>query len=236
MSQASPTPATFSSDFIAMKTAASEQIERAFKSSEAKINEYLLRMSAAPIPSISSSTHKAFEPLKAKKVSAKGSRVNQAFRNAQAAKNRASTHSRSSPSKMRTVRLLGSHPLFSAQTIISRSIQLPSQLSPEHRQLAAAIFREHRTVISSMPGATAGTKDIKRLRPKEWFNDEIITFYSVMINARNKAVHAGASGLDQNDFVKAWCFNSFFYSHLHKNGYTGVKRWSKNVRALFTWL
>ncbi|KAM0746730.1 cysteine proteinase [Meredithblackwellia eburnea MCA 4105] len=96
-------------------------------------------------------------------------------------------------------------------------------------------------IVSSMPGAEAKGKDIHKLDGLKWLNDEVITFYSVMIVNRSKALfgpestqtdktRALVAGLNKDDFVKAWAFNSFFYAKFTGNeGYAGVKRWTRKV-------
>lgn len=87
-----------------------------------------------------------------------------------------------------------------------------------------------------MSGGEVKDKDIRNLRGLTWLNDEIITFYAVMINARNKVVHDpeydGRLCGPASDFCKAWSFTSFFWLKYHEGGYTGIKRWTKRVRFL----
>ncbi|KAK4699013.1 sentrin-specific protease 1, partial [Phenoliferia sp. Uapishka_3] len=104
----------------------------------------------------------------------------------------------------------------------------PAKLSPQDQKLVDSIYRESGT-ISSMPGGEVKAGDIKRLKGLTWINDEIVTFFAVMINARTKAMLAGEGGLVREDFVKAYSFTSFFYTKFETAGYAGVKRWSKKV-------
>jgi hypothetical protein len=84
--------------------------------------------------------------------------------------------------------------------------------------------------ISDMPGAYCEAHDIRKLRPRQWINDEIVTFYSVMINNRSSQFETHPENFPPNEkFVKAYCFSSFFMAKYDKAGYDGVKRWSKKV-------
>ncbi|KAL8291937.1 hypothetical protein RQP46_002195 [Phenoliferia psychrophenolica] len=105
----------------------------------------------------------------------------------------------------------------------------PQRLSPEDLQEVDRIQRERGTV-SSMPGAEVKDADIRKLKGLTWINDEIITFYAVMINNRSKSAWAEEnSAKGPGDFVKAYSFTSFFWKKYTENGYGGVKRWSKRV-------
>ncbi|KAA1119868.1 Smt3-specific protease [Puccinia graminis f. sp. tritici] len=87
--------------------------------------------------------------------------------------------------------------------------------------------------ISDMPGAYCEAHDIRKLRPRQWINDEIVTFYSVMINNRSSEFETHPQNFPPNEkFVKAYCFSSFFMAKYDKAGYDGVKRWSKKVDLL----
>ncbi|KAI8373965.1 hypothetical protein EDC96DRAFT_437821 [Choanephora cucurbitarum] len=63
-------------------------------------------------------------------------------------------------------------------------------------------------------------KDIHRLYPETWLNDEIINFYFELIAER-------ANKIDQ--LPQIHCFNTFFCSTLRDQGYAKVRRWTKRV-------
>ncbi|ETO13235.1 peptidase [Reticulomyxa filosa] len=71
-------------------------------------------------------------------------------------------------------------------------------------------------------------KDILRLQPKHWLNDEIINYYGLMLAKRNRtrfiAKHCNCSAL---------IMNSYFYTKLCENGYNyaNVCRWTKTVQV-----
>ena len=88
----------------------------------------------------------------------------------------------------------------------------------------------------SMPGAQVQAKDIRKLKGLSWINDEIITFYAIMINLRSNAEEARIAALPdpkpkpkEGDLLKVWSFNSFFYAKFTSSQFAGVKRWTKKV-------
>jgi hypothetical protein len=95
-------------------------------------------------------------------------------------------------------------------------------------------------VFSTMPGAEVAQKDITKLQPDVWLNDEVINFYMIMLNARSKAhqeaLQNPAPGGKKKRLAKGdepldvHCFTSFFYTKLcASTGYAGVRRWTKKV-------
>lgn len=91
--------------------------------------------------------------------------------------------------------------------------------------------------MASLPGAQVESKDIKKLRGLSWLNDEIITYYSVMVNQRSNAedVRVKAVGKDakrEGGLLKTYCFTSFFYAKVTEAGHVGVKRWTKRVSTV----
>ena len=87
--------------------------------------------------------------------------------------------------------------------------------------------------ISDLPGANCEARDIRKLRPRQWINDEIVTFYTVLINNRSLAYEKHPEEFpDQERFLRVHCFNSFFMGKYDKDGYDGVKRWSKKTDLL----
>lgn len=85
---------------------------------------------------------------------------------------------------------------------------------------------------STLPGAQVQSKDIKKLKGLSWLNDEVITFYSVLINQRSNRVEL--EGIEQGGrtYLRTWCFTSFFYAKFSSTGHVGVKRWTKKVSPL----
>jgi len=72
---------------------------------------------------------------------------------------------------------------------------------------------------------------VARLKPRSWLNDEIVTFYGVLINMRSaEAEKAGT--LEKEGLLKAHCMSSFFMGVFEKKGHAGVKKWTKKVSAV----
>jgi sentrin-specific protease 1 len=95
-------------------------------------------------------------------------------------------------------------------------------------------------IISTLPGAEVSAKDIRKLQGLQWLNDEVITFYAIMLNLRSiaedkrlaeggKARKSGDGG--EEALLKTHCFTSFMYAKLSTDGYAGVRRWTRKVRA-----
>ena len=61
--------------------------------------------------------------------------------------------------------------------------------------------------------------DLKTLHSLNWLNDKIINFYMSLLMDREKG----------NNTPRIHVFSSFFYSKLQKDGYAGVRRWTKKV-------
>ncbi|KAI7862089.1 Senp1 mutant in complex with sumo-1 [Spinellus fusiger] len=72
-----------------------------------------------------------------------------------------------------------------------------------------------------MKTAVVEYKDIYKLHPEVWLNDEIINFYMEMLSDRSKE--------NTGVLPDIHCFNTFFYSTIRESGYSKVKRWTKRV-------
>ena len=77
-------------------------------------------------------------------------------------------------------------------------------------------------------------KDISKLLPGEWLNDEVINFYGVLVNRRNAAAterkESGEPREGDENLLDVHVFSSFFFAKLQGTGYQGVKKWTKKVR------
>lgn len=86
---------------------------------------------------------------------------------------------------------------------------------------------------SSIFGGEVASKDLRRLRPGTWLNDEVITFYSCMINERAKPVREGTKlpqGTESLGLLNAYSVSSFWYGKLTNEGWTKpLSRWTKKV-------
>ncbi|KAM0788029.1 hypothetical protein ACM66B_006228 [Microbotryomycetes sp. NB124-2] len=115
-----------------------------------------------------------------------------------------------------------------------RRRKFPQRLSRKDQEIVDNQVFGDRRFSSSIDGAAVEYSDIARLRGLTWLNDEIITFYAQMINARaakaeqdpqyNESLKEHGTRLR-----KVHCFNSFFYNGLSAGGHKKVKRWTKRV-------
>lgn len=62
--------------------------------------------------------------------------------------------------------------------------------------------------------------NMSRLRVGQWLSDDIMAYYAALILKRN-------SGDDKLPDIHY--FNTFFYSKLSTQGYSGLRRWTKKV-------
>lgn len=111
---------------------------------------------------------------------------------------------------------------------------LPEHMDKAGEELATQAFRR-RGVLASMPGAQVEERDMSKLRPGQWLNDEVINFYGVLIlhRAREAEKERERGGVARRAFWNIHVFNSFFWQNLTSRGYAGVRRWTRNV-DLFT--
>lgn len=103
---------------------------------------------------------------------------------------------------------------------------LPDSLPPEDEAEVDALFRK-RGVISKCVREQVSDKDLSRLRPAQWLNDEIINFYGQMIMNR------ADEGKENRDGVwDAHYFSTFFWTKLKNEGYEKgrLAKWTKKVR------
>ncbi|GAA5979097.1 hypothetical protein JCM10908_002803 [Rhodotorula pacifica] len=115
--------------------------------------------------------------------------------------------------------------------------QFPAKLSKEHSKVVQGIF-SNRNYETSIKGATAAFRDMNRLNGEDWLNDELINYYGVMINARSDAADAREKakepdprGLGEEKLLKAFCFNTNFYTMFSESGFAKVKRWTRRFNT-----
>lgn len=82
-------------------------------------------------------------------------------------------------------------------------------------------------------------KDIARLQPGEWLNDEIINFYGAMILARSEQRASVLNGVKKATgkgqlMPNVHYFSTFFWPKLTGEGYeqTRLSKWTKKVRLI----
>lgn len=95
-------------------------------------------------------------------------------------------------------------------------------LTDQENKLVDSVFKlgQHGT-LSEYKNATVEYKDIYKLRPETWLNDEIINFYFALL--ADRANH-------DPSMPAIHCFSTFFCSTLREQGYAKVRRWTKRVR------
>lgn len=112
-----------------------------------------------------------------------------------------------------------------------RDVQFPKELPPEDAARVKAILKDSR-YETSIPGAAAANKDLRRLQGLTWLNDELVNFVGVMINRRSdEADKTGERGEGERRLRKAFVFNTNFFTWYGDNGFAKVKRWTRRVRA-----
>ncbi|TKA57179.1 hypothetical protein B0A53_01135 [Rhodotorula sp. CCFEE 5036] len=111
--------------------------------------------------------------------------------------------------------------------------RFPAKLSKEHAKTVQEIF-SNRSYETSIKGAAAAFRDMNRLNGQDWLNDELINYYGVMINnrsdtadAREKATEPDPRGVGEERKLKAFCFNTNFFTMFCQNGFAKVKRWTR---------
>ncbi|GAA5855357.1 hypothetical protein JCM9279_001695 [Rhodotorula babjevae] len=109
--------------------------------------------------------------------------------------------------------------------------KFPKELPPDDAARVKAILANGR-YESSMPGAAASNKDLRRLQGLSWLNDELVNFVGVLINKRSddadKAEAVGGSrGEGETRLRKAFVFNTNFFTWYGDSGFVKVKRWTR---------
>jgi sentrin-specific protease 1 len=111
---------------------------------------------------------------------------------------------------------------------------LPAQAEAE----VQAIFRNP-SFISKVGREQVTHKDIQRLLPGKWLNDELINFYGQLIVERSLNYEVQKENIDINDAgpkhnvrtpLRLHFFNTFFWPKLQQ-GYvkSNLKKWTKKV-------
>lgn len=85
-------------------------------------------------------------------------------------------------------------------------------------------------VISKAGREQVTDKDLSRLRPAQWLNDEIINFYGQLI--MDRSVEAEAAKENKKTVLDVHYFSTFFWTKL-KSGYEKgrLAKWTKKVRG-----
>lgn len=115
---------------------------------------------------------------------------------------------------------------------------LPASLPPKDEEEVDDLLRK-RGVIAKCVREQVSDKDLSRLRPGQWLNDEIINFYGQMIQCRaeeskeNKE-NPGHGGVGRKKPLNAHYFSTFFWTKLKEVGYEKGRlgKWTKKVRVI----
>ena len=129
---------------------------------------------------------------------------------------------------------------------------LPPHLPPEDEAYVDAILTK-RGAVSKTGREQVADKDIARLRPHQWLNDEIINFYGQLMLSRSESqkesslpIPAGgringlvngingkakAKAVEKKPLLNVHYFNTFFWPKLTKEGYDKgrLAKWTKKV-------
>ena len=116
---------------------------------------------------------------------------------------------------------------------------LPDSLSPDAAKEVDAIKRKRGT-ISKAGKEQVCDRDIAKLGPGQWLNDEIINFYGQLIMSRAEAAREGKENKGKEVVGKggrkapldAHYFSTFFWTKLKDVGYEKgrLSKWTKKVR------
>ncbi|KAF8446243.1 hypothetical protein L210DRAFT_3619953 [Boletus edulis BED1] len=105
---------------------------------------------------------------------------------------------------------------------------LPKSLPPEMDK-QVDIFLAKNGVISKIAREQVCDKDLSRLLPSQWLNDELINFYGAMILERSEACKENPGANGRNKPLNVHYFNTFFWSKLQGEGYERARlaKWTK---------
>lgn len=121
-----------------------------------------------------------------------------------------------------------------AKDRLVRRRQFPQELPEDLVKRVKQLFKQRGT-ISQIPGGSVADKDMVKLKPGQWLNDEVINFYMVLINRRSNELEKAREAGQVQTFKKGqeplnvFAFTSFFYSKFKREGYKSVTRWTKKT-------
>ena len=105
---------------------------------------------------------------------------------------------------------------------------LPQRLSPDELKEVESLLRK-RGVVSKAGREQVSDKDLLRLKPGTWLNDEIINFYGQLIADRAEEAESKKENVP-NKPLKVHYFSTFFWPKL-KSGYEKgrLAKWTKKT-------
>jgi len=109
---------------------------------------------------------------------------------------------------------------------------LPKVLPPEADE-QVKIFLCKQGIISKVARESVNDRDLSRLLPCQWLNDEIINFYGAMILMRSES-HPKTDSHARRKILDVHYFSTFFWPKLKNEGYDKgrLAKWTKKVRDL----
>ena len=108
--------------------------------------------------------------------------------------------------------------------------KLPSSLPPEDEAMVDDLLSK-RGIISKCGALQVDHKDMARLTPNTWLNDEIVNFYGQLIMDRAEASKKKAGTNGKKRPLDVYYFNTFFWQKISKQSYkdSRLERWTKKV-------
>ena len=105
---------------------------------------------------------------------------------------------------------------------------IPENLPLEAQKEIASLLAKH-GVVSRSGREQVSDRDLWRLKPGQWLNDEIINFYGQLIMERSiQAVQAKEN--DRGKILDAYYMSSFFWTKLQSGYEKGrLAKWTKKV-------
>jgi sentrin-specific protease 1 len=108
----------------------------------------------------------------------------------------------------------------------------PSTLPPED-EAAVNNFLAKKGVVSRFMREQVTDKDISRLKPRQWLNDEVLNFYGQLLMSRAEACKADPGGADTvgGKPLNVHYFSTFFWAKLMSDGYEKgrLAKWTKKA-------
>lgn len=96
-------------------------------------------------------------------------------------------------------------------------------------------FLTKKGAISKIAREQVCDKDLSRLLPCQWLNDELINFYGAMLLERSEASKENPGTNGRKKILNVHYFNTFFWSKLRDEGYERARlaKWTKKVESPF---
>jgi sentrin-specific protease 1 len=90
-----------------------------------------------------------------------------------------------------------------------------------------------RGVISKFAREQVSDKDLSRLLPSQWLNDELINFYGAMLLARSEKAKENAKN-GKSTLPDVHYFSTFFWQKLTTDGYEAgrLAKWTKKASTI----